>query len=90
MLSCDLDHILHEFNTLFLTRFRTYQIALPPQLKTYEGRGPQTDKHLPQSPFTGKFFYITLFGIAFYHSSLFYGIFVLFFLSAHLQYKFVL
>jgi hypothetical protein len=25
------DHILQEFNTLFLTRFRTYNIALPPQ-----------------------------------------------------------
>ncbi len=37
-----------SFNTLFLTRFRTYKIALPPQTKTSEGRGPQTDEHLPQ------------------------------------------
>ncbi len=44
------DHIQQEFNTLHLTRFRSYQIATPPQLKTYEGRGPQTDKHLPKSP----------------------------------------
>ncbi len=27
----------------------------PPQTKTYEGRGPQTDKHLPPSHFTYKF-----------------------------------
>jgi hypothetical protein len=27
-------HILQEFNTLFLTRFRTYKIATPPQGKT--------------------------------------------------------
>jgi hypothetical protein len=27
------DHILQEFNTLFLTRFRTYKIAAPPQNK---------------------------------------------------------
>jgi hypothetical protein len=25
------DHILQEFNTLYLTRYRTYKIALPPQ-----------------------------------------------------------
>jgi hypothetical protein len=40
---------------LYLTRFRTYKIALPPPKKTYEGRGPQTDKHLPPSAFTGQF-----------------------------------
>ncbi len=28
------DHILQEFKTLYLTRFRTYKIARPPQLKT--------------------------------------------------------
>jgi hypothetical protein len=27
------DHILQEFYTLLLTRFRTYKIALPPQTK---------------------------------------------------------
>ncbi len=27
VLRCVVDHILHEFNTLFLTRFRTYNIA---------------------------------------------------------------
>ncbi len=35
LLSCVVDHILQEFNTLFLmTRFRTYKIATPPQTKT--------------------------------------------------------
>ena len=29
-LNCAVDHILQEFYTLFLTRFRTYQIASPP------------------------------------------------------------
>ncbi len=28
------DHILQEYKTLFLTRFRTYKIATPPQTKT--------------------------------------------------------
>jgi hypothetical protein len=28
------DHILQEINTLYLTRFRTYKIARPPQTKT--------------------------------------------------------
>jgi hypothetical protein len=34
VLSCVVDHILQEFNTLFLTRFRTYKIATPSQTKT--------------------------------------------------------
>jgi hypothetical protein len=32
-LNCAVYHILLEFYTLFLTRFRTYQIASPPQTK---------------------------------------------------------
>jgi hypothetical protein len=28
---CVVEHILQEFITLFLTRFRTYKIATPPQ-----------------------------------------------------------
>ncbi len=36
-------------------RFQTYKIALPPQTKTSEGRGPHTDKHLPPFPFTDQF-----------------------------------
>ncbi len=34
------------------------------------GEGPQTDKHLPQSSLTGKFFKMTTFCIAFYQSNL--------------------
>jgi hypothetical protein len=34
VLSCVVDYILQEFSTLFLTRFRTYKIATPPQTKT--------------------------------------------------------
>jgi hypothetical protein len=33
VLSCVVDHILQEFYTLFLTRFRTYKIASPTQTK---------------------------------------------------------
>jgi hypothetical protein len=33
MLNCGVDHILQEFYTLFLTRFKTYKIASPPQTK---------------------------------------------------------
>ncbi len=33
MLKCTVDHILQEFYTLFLTRFRTYKIASPPLTK---------------------------------------------------------
>ncbi len=51
------DHVLQEFNTLYLTRFGNYKIARPPQTITREVRGPQTDKHLPQNPFTGSIFF---------------------------------
>jgi hypothetical protein len=50
------DHILQEFNTPYLNRFGTSKIAWPPQTKTSEVRGPQIDKHLSQSPFTGQFY----------------------------------
>ncbi len=33
VLKCTVDHILHEFYTLFLTRFRTYKIASSPLTK---------------------------------------------------------
>ncbi len=33
VLKCTVDHILQGFYTLFLTRFRTYKIATPPQTK---------------------------------------------------------
>jgi hypothetical protein len=44
VLSCVGDLILQEFNPLYLTRFRTYEIALPPQIKNKEGRGPHSDR----------------------------------------------
>jgi hypothetical protein len=50
------DLILQVFNTLYLTKFRTYKIGTPSQTKTLEGRGHQTGEHLPQSTFTGKVF----------------------------------
>jgi hypothetical protein len=50
------DHIMLELNTLYLTRFKSYKIARPSQTKTWEGREPQTDRHLPQSPFSVQFF----------------------------------
>jgi hypothetical protein len=33
VLKCTVDHIPQEFYTLFLTKFRTYKIASPPQTK---------------------------------------------------------
>jgi hypothetical protein len=33
LLKCTVDHILQEFYTLFLARFRTYKIASPPLTK---------------------------------------------------------
>ena len=33
VLNCAVDRILQEFYALFLTRFRTYKIATPPQTK---------------------------------------------------------
>jgi hypothetical protein len=50
------DHILQDFNTLYPTRFRTHKIARPPPNKKPRMGGGLTDKHLPRSPFTGKFF----------------------------------
>jgi hypothetical protein len=46
---------MQELYTMYLTRFWTYKIAVQPQRKTWEGRGPQTDKHLQQSSFLGQF-----------------------------------
>ncbi len=39
-----------EFYTLYVTRFRTYKIAYPPQDKNLEEERPQADNQLPQSP----------------------------------------
>jgi hypothetical protein len=46
-----------SFALCFLTRFRTYKkIFTTPNSNLGGEGGPQTDKHLPQSPFTGQFF----------------------------------
>jgi hypothetical protein len=45
-LSCVGGHFLQDFNTLYLTKFRTSKFARPPQTKSYEERGPQTNKQL--------------------------------------------
>ncbi len=55
---------------MYLTRFRICKIARPPQIKAQEGRGPQIDKHLQQSPFTGQFFKMTTFCFDFFESYL--------------------
>jgi hypothetical protein len=44
------DHILQKFNTLFLTRFRNYKIALPSQDKNRGGKGFQTDNTCRKVP----------------------------------------
>jgi hypothetical protein len=46
VLSCVGDHILQEFNTLFLTRFRTYKFALPPLF----GTDPDQNGVLEETP----------------------------------------
>jgi hypothetical protein len=47
VLSCVGDHILQDFNTLYLTRFRTYKIALPPpQTKPIRGE-EASDRYTP-------------------------------------------
>ncbi len=56
VLSCVWGHILQEFKTLFLTRFRSYKSALHPKQKPRRKGGLQTDKHLPHGPFTGQLF----------------------------------
>jgi hypothetical protein len=33
------DHILQEFNTVYVTRFKTYKNARPPQTKPRRGEG---------------------------------------------------
>jgi hypothetical protein len=56
MLNCVGDHILQEFNTLYLTRYRTYKIALPPQKKSRRGGGLRQINTCRKVPFTCKFF----------------------------------
>ncbi len=56
VLSCVVDHILQEFNTLFLTRFRTYKIAPPPHPKMTSVRcGPDRIELLGKPPASSAF-----------------------------------
>ncbi len=41
------DHILQEFNTLYLTKFRTYKIVRPLQTKPRRGRQINTCRKVP-------------------------------------------
>ncbi len=64
------DHILQEFNTLYLTRFRTYKIARPLQTITQEGRGA-SDRYTPAAKSLYRsMLKMTKFCIAFYQSYL--------------------
>ncbi len=69
MLSCVGDHILQEFNTLYLTRFRTYKIALPPQTKSRKGGGLRQINTCCKVPLRVNFLHNDI-GIAFYPSNL--------------------
>jgi hypothetical protein len=62
VLSCVGDHILHEFNTQFLTRLEPTKLLHHPKQKPGRRR-PQTDKHLPQGHFTGQFFCIAFLSV---------------------------
>ncbi len=64
MLSCVGKHI----QLCFCPDFQNLQNCFTTQNKNLGG--PQTDKHLPQSPFTSQLFQITTFGIDFYQSNL--------------------
>jgi hypothetical protein len=47
---------LQELNTLYLTRFRTYKIALPPQTKTWTGGGLRQINTCHKVPWQVNFF----------------------------------
>ncbi len=56
VMSCVGDYILQEFNTLFLTRFRTYKIARPPQIKHRRGGGLKQIKTCRKVPLQVNYF----------------------------------
>ncbi len=57
MLSHVGDHLLQEFNTLSTKKYHIkIKKIIQEEDKNLTGEEPQTDKHLPQSPFTGTFF----------------------------------
>jgi hypothetical protein len=47
------DQLLQAFYALYVTRFRIYKIACPPQGKNLRVEGPRTDLQLPQISFEG-------------------------------------
>jgi hypothetical protein len=54
------DHILQDFNTLYLTRFRTYKIARPPQKKPTKGGASGRQTHAAMSLYRSIFLDILL------------------------------
>ncbi len=68
VLSCVKDHILREFNSLFLARFRSNKIALPPQTKPRRGGCFRQINTCRKVPLNVIFCQITTFGIAFYQA----------------------
>ncbi len=50
------DHILWEYNTLYLNSLRTYKIARPPKQKPSRGGSLRQINTRRKSPFTGQFF----------------------------------
>jgi hypothetical protein len=64
------DHILQEFNTLYLTRFRTYKIPRPPKTKPGERGGLRQINTCRKVPLQVIFCWMTTFCIAFYQFNL--------------------
>jgi hypothetical protein len=63
--------ILQEFNTLFLTGFRTYSTKFLHHPQTKVGEEGVSDRYTPAAKALYRSFYwITTFGIAFYHCNL--------------------
>ncbi len=66
-----MEPFLQEFNTLYLTRFRTYKNALQPQTKPIGGEGASDKINTCRNvPLQDTFFRKRHFGIAFYQSNL--------------------
>ncbi len=70
VLSCVGDFILPKFHTLYLTRYRTYTIARPPQTEPWRGGEFRQINTCSKVPLQVNFFWMTTFCIAFCHSNL--------------------
>ncbi len=65
------DHMLQEFNTLYLTRFvEPTKLLDHPKQKPRRGGGLRQMNTCRQVPLQVKIYYITTFGVAFYQSNL--------------------